>query len=356
MSGVSHIRCVVPEYTLSQSDFPAIIKDWTALDDSARARVNGFAKRVGVEKRSFVIPPTQVLELGGLEQRAKIFEELGGALLLTSAREVLECSGIDPSEITHLIFTSCSVPIIPTLDSKLVEDLGLSRSVTRLPVFQYGCAGGVFSLGLANQFAAAGGTVLVLSTELCSLVFQGDDTSTAQLVGTSLFADGACSVLVTPNDVPAALKIEDWQSALIPNSRAVMGYDLKDTGLHLRLDQSLPDTLTASFKELSTGFLARHGLDIADIEHWLFHPGSVRIVDMLSDSIGLRPEQSRWAADVLKDHGNMSSATILFVLERFLRTGGFRKGDRAVIAGVGPGLTVELILITAQIDAGQLNV
>jgi alkylresorcinol/alkylpyrone synthase len=192
-----------------------------------------------------------------------------------------------------------------------------------------------------------------MSAELCSLVFQSSDTSTAQLVGTSLFADGACSLLVTPESTASTFKIVEWRSSLIPNSRHVMGYDLKDTGLHLRLNQTLPDTLASSFKDLSAGFLLKHGLGFSDVQHWLFHPGSVKIVDMLADSIGLRPEQAVWAKDVLRDYGNMSSATILFVLERFLRTSGFKKGDRAVIAGVGPGLTVELILLEAQIDAKE---
>lgn len=356
MAGIRSVQCVVPDNSLAQRDFREVIAGWSELDDSARSRVSGFAERVGVERRNFVIPATQVLELGGLEQRAKIFEDIGSELLLRSAEALFRSTGTSGSSISHIIYTSCSVPIIPTLDSRLVDALDISPTVTRIPVFQYGCAGGVFSLGLAAQLTRIGASVLVMSAELCSLVFQSSDTSTAQLVGTSLFADGAATVLVTPDTNSSAFRIVDWRSSLIPNSRHVMGYDLRDTGLHLRLDQTLPDTLAASFNELSRSFLDTHGLRTGDIAHWLFHPGSIKIVDMLADSIGLRSEQTQWAKDVLRDYGNMSSATILFVLERYLRSADFRKGDRAVIAGVGPGLTVELLLLEAQLDARDLTV
>ncbi len=344
MSSISKINCVVPEHKLWQKDLRNVLEGWGGLDSSSRNKIVSLSDRVGVDKRNFIISPSQVLELQGLSQRAKIFEELGLNLLKEAVDKVIDDT-VDKKQIDNIIVTSCSVPIIPALDSEIIQYLNLSPNITRLPVFQYGCAGGVFSLGMANKLAKLGKSVLVLSIELCSLVFQSSNNSIASLIGTSLFADGACALLVEPEEKENTLSIVDWQSYLVPESRSIMGYDLKDDGLHLRLDQSLPNTLVSSFPNLVNQLLSKHDLQANDISAWLFHPGSVKIVEMLRDSMNLKQEQVKYAAEVLSENGNMSSATILFVVNHFLKTGDYKKGDNVIVAGVGPGLTVELVLL-----------
>ena len=342
MSSIAACAVSLPKY---QYDLEAIRAAGTGWLHSDRDRLDLLLRLIGssnVFNRGFSIPLDEVVKLGGLRQRAEHFEKLAPELALPSIEKALTEAGLDASEIDAFIFTSCSVPSIPSVDAVLVERAGMSRHIRRLPVFQHGYAGGMVGLELAHEYAATGRKVLQTSVELCSLLFHNTDVRGGQLVGAALFSDGAASVVVKPEG--GKVEILATSSCLLPETRDLMGYELLDDGLHLLLDRQLPSALSKHIPMLVDKFLGENNLGRRDIPWWLFHPGGPKILAGLQRSLELEDESCRFAADVLAEHGNMSSATIMFVLNRFLNQGKAKPGDLALLCGVGPGLTVELVL------------
>ncbi len=131
----------------------------------------------------------------------------------------------------------------------------------------------------------------------------------------------------------------------MPDTRHLMGYDIFDDGFHLRLDRALPSALIAEAPAILDGFLARYGLQAGDVDYWLFHPGGIKILNFLRKTFDIELEQCHWSYDVLREHGNLSSATILYVLDQFLQDKQDREGKNTLVLGIGPGLTIEMILL-----------
>jgi alkylresorcinol/alkylpyrone synthase len=180
------------------------------------------------------------------------------------------------------------------------------------------------------------------SVELCSLVYQGADLQAGNIVGSAIFGDGAACVVISPDR--GSLRIVDSQSFLIPNTSDLMGYDIFDDGTHLRLDREIPQALLSAAPRAIDEFLDNVGLSSSDVRWWLFHPGGAKILSSLEETLSVSRAQTRWSWESLRDHGNMSSASILFALKGFLDDKEFSSGDRMVMLGVGPGLTLQLNL------------
>jgi len=342
MPSILTIETVLPERRYSLAGVARAGSEWLADAPEAAKLFDRFLRSSETGDRYFAIDLSEVLQLRGLERRGALFEELGAPLGVRAVRGAISRGGLAASDIRALIFTSCTCPSIPSIDGLIIEQAGLERTVRRVPVYQHGCAGGVIGLELACELARVGAPVALTSVELCSLVFQPTDHRASQLVGSAIFADGAACTIVSPED--RGLVFIDQQSFLMPNSRHLMGYDIFDDGFHLRLDRELPQTLAAAAPDRVGEFLARHGLTPSDIAFWLFHPGGVKILDFLERSFALRPEQAEWSRSVLRSIGNLSSTTILFVLKAFLDSRVAEIGDRVLMMGIGPGLTIELIL------------
>jgi alkylresorcinol/alkylpyrone synthase len=349
MPSIEVIRTAVPEHCILQSDFTAsITEQWISDDSDALERVQRISRNAGVFSRFFCMPYGDILSLKGLEERASQFVCLGASLLTRAVGAALtdsrgENDMLSLTDYAYFISTSCSVPVIPSVDAMVLQHLNLPLTVKRIPIFQQGCAGGVVALSLAGQLARLGQPVIVGSVELCSLVFQGSDTTGVQSVGASIFADGAAAMVVNPTD--KGLVIRHSRSVLLPESFHLMGYDLQDDGFYLRLDRALPSVLRDNVVTVVAQFLESISLSTADVDFWLFHPGGIRILDYLEDMLEVDADCCKWSRDVLRDYGNMSSATILYVLERFTSEIQMEPGQKALVLGIGPGLTVEMVLL-----------
>lgn len=342
MPSIRSVGISLPGFRYSIDDVRGFGSQWLIDRPELYELFIRFLQSSRTTSRYFCLPPDELLELGGMRQRTALFEERAPALGQLAIHEALSLAGAVPSDVGSLVFTSCSCPSIPAIDALMLEGVGLSRTTSRVPVYQHGCAGGVVGLEIGSKLCADGRYVLVSSVELCSLVFQRANPTPAQLVGAAIFADGAASAVIGPED--DGLVIRGIESYLVPDSRHLMGYDLLDDGFHLRLDRELPKALAAVAPERVSQFLAEHNLTSEDISYWLFHPGGVKILDFLEATFHLRPEQARWSRETLTNVGNMSSATILFVLKAFLDSQVVKAGEKVLMLGVGPGLTIELIL------------
>jgi alkylresorcinol/alkylpyrone synthase len=262
------------------------------------------------------------------------------------AQRCLDQASLDADEIDLIITVSCTGYMIPSLDAYLINDLGCRPNVRRLPITELGCIAGAMALSQAWSFVRAfpETNVLVVAVELPSLTFQSHDTSTANIVATALFGDGAAAALVT-GQPRAGLEIVDTQSALLPGTLGEMGYDLRDSGFHMVLSKDVPSLLRAQIGELAADFLAQHRLNVEQIAAFALHPGGKKILEYLEQELGLRREQTEPSWTVLRDYGNLSSAAILFVLDEWLTKRALPSGQYGLAAGFGPGLSAELLLL-----------
>lgn len=346
MANIQRIETKLPQHCYNNQEVTAIGSQWLKNHPEQFELFSRFLTASHTGNRHFCIPADSCLALNGLASRAQAFEQHGPELGIACTKATLEKESLKPSAVDTFVFSSCSCPTIPSIDTSIAQHVGFKPTISRLPFYQHGCAGGMAGLSLANQFARQGQMVMLTSVELCSLVFQPTDISSAHLVGAALFGDGAASVLITPENT--GLQIVDTFSFLIPGTRHLMGYDIFDTGMHLRLDKELPKNLALTVPDLVHGFLASHSLRATDINWWLFHPGGVKILSYLEEAFSLAPHQCPWSRQVLREVGNLSSATILFVIKEFMDSHISTPGDYALAVGIGPGLTVELILLQSN--------
>lgn len=342
MSFVHSVVTATLPYRYSTREITERAGSWLKDSPQERALFERLANSTKIEYRNFALPIDNLLALSGPAERAQIFKETGGALLCDVITKALIASHVAARNVGALLTTSCSVPTIPAIDAQVINDLGLPETILRLPVYQYGCAGGAIGISLGRHLCATSGVTLLASVELCSLVYQGGDLQAGNIVGSAIFGDGAACVVISPEEGP--LRIVNSQSYLIPNSYGLMGYDIFDDGAHLRLDREIPQALLSAAPKAIDAFLEQSQLSRSDISWWLFHPGGAKILSSLEDTLTVTRGQSRWAWDSLRDHGNMSSASILFALQSFMNDREYKPHDKVLMLGVGPGLTLQMNL------------
>lgn len=340
---ISAVATALPPYRVSADEVAEAATGWLHDDTEKYKLFERFLRSSEAAARYYILPPRNILELGGMAMRAKLFEREAPRLALHATQKVMQAAAISGSEVDALMFTSCSCPLIPAPDTYLVDALELPRTLTRLPAYQFGCAGGVIGLGLSLRLAAEVRNMLLVSTELCSLVFHADSREASDLIGAAIFADGAAAVLLS-RDKAGPLELIASQSYLLPETRHLMGYEIEDSGARLLLDKSLPGHLIDVVPSIVDDFLHQQGHVRSDIDWWLLHPGGTKILASLHEVLGLRVDQARWSDEVLSNIGNLSSASILFVVNSFFQSEAAAPGDLALILGIGPGLTLELVL------------
>ncbi len=343
MVTLSKIATALPEFSYSSREILEGSKKWLSKNPGDFELFERFVSSSKIGRRHFALPLDRIMTLVDPSQRAEIFMHEGVKLGSRAVEACLKESKRSPDEIKSVIFTSCSVPVIPSIDARIIQEVGIPLSVKRIPIYQHGCAGGAVALGLSEAIVKGFGPTMLISVELCSLVYQGGDFNPGNLVGSALFADGAAATLIEPGQ--GEITIEANASALLPASHDLMGYDISADGSHLRLKKELPSELSRAAPALIREFLKTNDLIPENIKSWLFHPGGVKILKLLEEEFTLQPAQTHWAWDVLENCGNMSSASILFVVDKFMRDREYKTGDRALVVGIGPGLTLELVLL-----------
>ena len=311
--------------------------------DESAGFVRGLVARSGVETRHMVPSVAEVLSPSDFTARNERYREDALCLALEACRRTLGDSRTDPERVDVLIDVSCTGVAIPALDVPLAQELGLRPDVLRVPVTESGCAAGALALGLAGTFADAGSTVLVAAVELCSLTLCAGDRSRTNLVSAAIFGDGAASALLVPGGRGPRLLASG--SFLIPGSRATMGFDIGTHGLRIVLQRELPELVQRELRPVVERFLARNGSALARIGLYLLHPGGRRILEAYRDELGLDDHALRFSRESLRRFGNLSSVSILTVLELALAEGfPLGAGEQALVIAIGPGLSLELAL------------
>jgi alkylresorcinol/alkylpyrone synthase len=304
-------------------------------------RFAGIFTNTGIVKRHGVKPFDWYLTPRGWPERTEAFLEGAEALFVDVAGKALASACLRASDIDTVV-TVCSTGIAtPSLDARVARRLGFRSDISRVPVFGLGCAGGASGLSIASRLAQArpGTNVLLVTIELCSLAVRLDELTKANIIATSLFADGAAAIVMRAGDGGQTL-IEAAGEHLWPDTLDVMGWSIDPLGFGVILRRTIPEFVTEEFKPALTQLLARMSLSIGDIDKFICHPGGAKVISALETALSLGQGTLEHERQVIAEYGNMSAPTVLFVLERARAKG---LPARSLLSALGPGFTASCI-------------
>jgi alkylresorcinol/alkylpyrone synthase len=333
-----------------------------------RGKISNLAKYLTVfdhslvEERAFCLTPEALLAVSGLGEANRLYVEWAERLAAEAARCCLSRARADPGEVGTVVFVSSTGIATPSLDVALIDSLGLRPDVRRVPVFGLGCAGGAAGLAIAARLADGGtghpapdgvaaresgprtpAKVLLIAVELNSLTFQHGDYTKSNLVATSLFADGAAAALVSGGEGP--VEIVESATYLVPRSRGLMGWEFVDSGFRVVFSRRIPKVIQDMIPETLGRLLGPRSLDAGTLASLVLHPGGRKILEAYESALGVGREHLAASYRVLARYGNMSSATVLFVLDEEMRASERKGGDLGLLAAFGPGFSSEISLL-----------
>jgi alkylresorcinol/alkylpyrone synthase len=361
----------LPVHTITREDVKYQMGRVFDIPERRLEAMMSIVDNAQVTKRHSIFPVEYIVEPRSLEKTNQEYIEHAIKLGREAAEKCLERAHLRADEIDLIITVSCTGFMIPSLDAHLINLMGFRSDVRRMPFTELGCAAGAMGLARAADYLKAypGGNALVIAVELPTLTFQRKDISQANLISSVLFGDGAAAVIISNNPKAVAAapassahtngngnsaavgasahkpKILVSETYTFPDSLGAMGFDLRDAGFHILLDKGVPDMIGAKIKALVDGFLGRHGLTQQDIKGWILHPGGARLLGNVEIALGLNKSETQPSWDVLANVGNLSSATILFILQEWLEKRPLNPGDIAMAAAFGPGFSAEFLLL-----------
>lgn len=342
MAFIQHIETVLPDFVLSQDKVremgKRILKGKVPFLNQA---LNLFTN-AGVGERRLVKDVNEILDNDDLGWRNQVFHEQSIVLGTKALENLFAKSGVDPKEIDLIITTSCTGFMIPSLDAYLMNHFNMRSNTKRLPITELGCAAGAMALSRAYEYLKGfpDHKVIILAMELPSLTYQTRDFRMANLVSAALFGDGGAALLL--NGKGGAVQVKASQTHFFHNTLSLMGFDLNSHGFKIILDKGIPELIDNGFDSLLDDFLASQNCSRADIKHWVFHPGGRRIMDSLRDVLSLKEEQMSVSREVLRQVGNLSSASVYWVLAKTLEISPHGLG---VMGAFGPGFNAEILLL-----------
>lgn len=359
MPTIISIAEAIPPYEINQDQVSEFAKElfsesFKDIDRLLKAFQNGQ-----IEKRHFVKNIDWFKRDWSFEEKNNTYIESAVSLGSEAIKKCLtSCfflkNELPIEEIDAIFFISSTGIATPSIDARIMNRLPFHSHVKRIPIWGLGCAGGASGLSRAYEYCLAypEAKVLVLSVELCGLTFQRNDLSKSNLIGTSLFADGIACALMVGEDVDlnelrnqkTSPGIMATQSTLMPDSLDVMGWEIKNEGLFVIFSRDIPHIIEKWLQPNVSTFLENNQMEFHEIEHFIAHPGGKKVLDAYVKSLGIPPEMNAISLDVLKNFGNMSSATILYVLKRFMEQN-INEGSYGLATALGPGFSSELLLL-----------
>lgn len=362
MTYIHAIGTAVPFNTIRQDAAAGWMAEALGMNDRQHKMLNSLYASSGIETRHSVIsdysakmgdftfyPNAEGMEpFPTVADRMKVYRENALPLAQEAAAKALHDSNTKSSEITHLIIASCTGMYAPGLDIELVESMGFSTSVQRTLIQFMGCYAAFNALKIADHICNSDpeSCILVICIELCTIHFQKGHNRDV-LVSNALFSDGAAAVIIKPTpSAQPCFKIKSFFCDLAFSGKSAMAWNIANHGFEMTLSSYVPKAISSGIAGLTNNLLRKHEMQISDIRHFAIHPGGRRILEVIEESLQLNKEDNCHAYEVLRDNGNMSSATILFVLESTRKTlTGSQKGNPLLSFAFGPGLTLESMLL-----------
>jgi alkylresorcinol/alkylpyrone synthase len=338
----------IPAYSRTTAEIIPYLDGWLYGQDTRFIRkVKKIFENAAVEKRYSIMSPDDVFRKTSFEEKNRIYMRESINLGTQCLEEALAKAKWTAEDLDILITVSCTGIMIPSLDAYLINRLQLKQDILRLPVTEMGCAAGISGIIYAKQFLQSnpGKRAAVVAVESPSSTFQLDDFSMTNMVSAAIFGDGAACVLLSSHEEDQGPAIISEEMYHFYDAETMMGFDLTNGGLKMVLDVAVPDTIAEHFPSIIHPFLARQNFKIADIDHLIFHPGGKKIVQLVEELFGSMGKNIDDTKEILRMFGNMSSATVLYVLERFMEPGRAKPGDLGLMLSFGPGFSAQRVLL-----------
>ena len=345
-----HISTVVkqlPKYSRKTAEILPLVELWLSnQDERFRRKVIKIFEGAAVDKRYSIMAPEEVFIATSFEEKNAIYVREVKTLGTKVVQKALENVNWKADSLDFIITVSCTGIMIPSLDAYLINALELREDIVRLPVTEMGCAAGISGLIYAQNFLKAnpGKRAAVVAVESPTATFQLNDYSMANMVSAAIFGDGAACVLLSSEEKAKGPKIIGSEMYHFAHSTHLMGFDLTNFGLKMILDPSVPQAISENFSDIVHPFLNRMGSTIDNVDHLIFHPGGKKIVQTVEDLFGALGKNIDNTRTVLKEYGNMSSATVLYVLERFMQQD-MKSGEQGLMLSFGPGFSAQRVLL-----------
>lgn len=311
-----------------------------------------FFRRVGVNGRHLALPLEAYERLDDFEARNGAWLETAVDLGGRAVEAALGESGVPADDLAFFVSTTVTGVAVPSLDARITNRLRLPAHLARVPLFGLGCLGGAAGLARVRDLLAARpeAAAVLLAVEICSLTFQHDDPSVANLISSGLFGDGAAALVVVGDrhplaETPGAVCVEDSRAVLFPDTERVMGWDVVAGGFKVVLSPDVPRLAREALPGEVAALLAPHGLEAADVASWVAHPGGPKVIAGMQEGLGLPEDAFEVTWQSLAERGNLSSASVLDVFDRFRRHRRPAPGAPGVLMAMGPGFSAELVLL-----------
>ncbi|KGM13701.1 type III polyketide synthase [Cellulomonas bogoriensis] len=350
MSRLVALAPVLPPHRHSQHEITRTVAPLLCPDGARAELVRRLHGATGVGSRYLAMPLEKYAHLDSFTRSNALFVELATDLLERAARSALTEASMTPEEVDLVVLTTVTGVAVPSVDVLVARRLGLRQDVTRVPTMGWGCAGGVAGTALVHDHLVGhpGAVALLLSVELCSLTLQHGDDSTPNLVASGLFGDGAAAALLVGEEHPAAggPQVVGGASHLVAGTESDLGWQVGSSGLRIVLSAGLPDTIALHLHHEVTRFLKGHDLAVEDVAGWVVHAGGPRVLEAVTDALGLPPQALVRSWQSLAEVGNMSSASVLHILRATLDAP--VRGPLVMVA-FGPGVAIELVLLRTEV-------
>jgi len=351
MTRIAAVRSAFPVNRYPQADFTRKVAELSGLGPDQRPLLERLHGSAGVDTRHTVLPLPEYRGVWGIVPANDRYIEEATALGERALRGVLAAAGLTARDVDMLMVTSVTGVAVPSLDARLIPRLGLRSDVKRLPIFGLGCVAGAAGLSRLHDYLLAWPrhTAALLAVELCSLSWPRTAVTTADLVASGLFGDGAAALVATGGAVaghgPAAVpRVIATRSEVFPDSGDTLGWRLGVDGFRIILTADLAEVVERRLSSSVSGFLAEHGLTIDDVGSWVCHPGGPKVIDAIQQSLKLPDSAVRPSRRSLAEVGNLSSASVLHILEQTMGSPP-PAGSAGLMIGLGPGVSVELVLL-----------
>jgi len=344
---ISAVAKELPPHTRETKDILPFVKLWLeGQEERFKRKVLKIFENAAVDRRYSIMNAEEVFLKTSFEDKNEIYTRESIKLAEAALTKSLKKASLDPTDIDFIITVSCTGIMIPSLDAYLINRLQMRQDIVRLPVTEMGCAAGISGIIYAKNFLKANPNkrAAVLAVESPTATFQLDDYSMVNIVSAAIFGDGCASVILSSYENEQGPEILDEAMYHFYDAEEMMGFKLKNSGLQMVLDQSVPETIADHFPQIIHPFLEKNRLDIAAVDHLVFHPGGKKIVQTVEALFGDLGKNIDDTKEVLRRYGNMSSATVLYVLERFMERE-IKKGDYGLMLSFGPGFSAQRILL-----------
>ncbi|WP_224489736.1 type III polyketide synthase [Robertkochia flava] len=344
---ITSVAKQLPKYTRETKDILPFVEFWLeGQEERFKRKVLKIFENAAVDRRYSIMDAEEVFLRTSFEEKNNLYAHEAIKLAENSLMKALYKAHLAPADLDYIITVSCTGIMIPSLDAYLINRLKLKQDIVRLPVTEMGCAAGISGILYAKNFLKANPNkrAAVIAVESPTATFQLDDYSMANIVSAAIFGDGCASVILSSYQDEVGPEIRDEAMYHFYDAEHMMGFKLRNTGLQMILDPSVPQTIADHFPNIIYPFLENNDLTIEDIDHLIFHPGGKKILQTVEDLFGALGKNINDTKEVLRLYGNMSSATVLYVMERFMDKK-LPKGDKGIMLSFGPGFSAQSILL-----------